>query len=75
MDVFARLLGLRYDAIPTRHAYYRNLRLIHEHFGCDRASISENQLRDYLKRPRFPTVLAATCGRTHTNDTIHGRAR
>ncbi|MGE3309223.1 MAG: hypothetical protein AB7O66_04570, partial [Limisphaerales bacterium] len=32
MDRFAKALALRYDANRTRHAYYRQLRLIHEHF-------------------------------------------
>ena len=32
---FAKALALRYDANRTRHAYYRQLRLLHEHFACD----------------------------------------
>ncbi len=48
MARFAGLLALRYDANRTRHAYYRQLRLIQEHLRCDPASITEAQLRDYF---------------------------
>jgi integrase/recombinase XerD len=45
---FADHLALSYDANRTRHAYYRQLRLIHQYFGCDPATITEAQLRDYF---------------------------
>ncbi len=32
MKRFAQLLALRYDMARTRHSYYRDLRLLHEHF-------------------------------------------
>jgi site-specific recombinase XerD len=48
MGRFAKELALRYDANRTRHSYYRQLRLIHEHFHIDPALISEAQLRDYF---------------------------
>jgi integrase/recombinase XerD len=48
MRDFARLLALRYEAVRTRHSYYRDLRLLHEHFTCDPASLSEAQVTDYL---------------------------
>jgi integrase/recombinase XerD len=48
MTRFADFLALRYDANRTRHAYYRQLRLIHEYFGCDPVHITEAQLRDYF---------------------------
>ena len=49
MADFARLLALRYEALRTRHSYYRDLRLIHEHFdGSDPALLSEAQITDYL---------------------------
>ena len=48
MARFAKALALRYDANRTRHSYYRQLRLIHEHFACDPAQLSEPQLRDYF---------------------------
>lgn len=48
MASFAQRLGLRYDANRTRHSYYRQLRLIHEHFGCDPALLTEAQVRDYF---------------------------
>ena len=48
MARFAQLLALRYDANRTRHAYYRQVRLIQEHFASDPAALSETQLRDYF---------------------------
>lgn len=48
MARFAELLALRYDANRTRHAYYRQLRLIHQHFGTDPSALTEPQLRDYF---------------------------
>ena len=48
MDRFAKALALRYDANRTRHAYYRQLRLIHQHFKSDPALLTEAQLRDYF---------------------------
>lgn len=48
MSRFADFLALRYDANRTRHAYYRQVRLIHQHFACDPVAISEAQLRDYF---------------------------
>jgi hypothetical protein len=48
MARFADFLALRYDANRTRHAYYRQVRLMHEHLQCDPAGITEAQLRDYF---------------------------
>ncbi len=48
MARFADHLALSYDANRTRHSYYRQLRLIHQHLGCDPATITESQLRDYF---------------------------
>ena len=48
MARFAQTLALRYDANRTRHAYYRQLRLLHQHVTCDPAQITEAQLRDYF---------------------------
>jgi len=48
MARFAKALALRYDANRTRHAYYRQLRLLHEHFACDPVQLTESQLRDYF---------------------------
>ena len=48
MSLFADFLALRYDANRTRHAYYRQLRLIHEHFACDPTTLTESRLRDYF---------------------------
>lgn len=52
MRRFAELLNLRHDANRTRHAYYRDMRLIHEHFGCDPEALAETHLRDYLLHVR-----------------------
>ena len=46
MAQFADLLALRYDANRTRHSYYRQLRLIHQHFNGDPSTITEAQLRE-----------------------------
>jgi integrase/recombinase XerD len=48
MAQFARVLALRYDSVRTRHSYYRQLRLLAEHFNADPASLTEEMLRDYL---------------------------
>lgn len=48
MKSFAQFLALRYDANRTRHSYYRQMRLVHEHCTCDPATIIEDQLRDYF---------------------------
>lgn len=48
MARFADHLALSYDANRTRHSYYRQLRLIHQHAGCDPATLTEAQLRDYF---------------------------
>jgi len=48
MHEFAKLLTLRYDANRTRYSYYRAMRLIHEYFECDPATITEDQVRDYF---------------------------
>jgi integrase/recombinase XerD len=48
MKDFAELLALRYDVSRTRHSYYRDVRLIHEHFDEDPAGLDERQVRDYF---------------------------
>jgi len=48
MAEFAKLLNLRHDSNRTRHSYYRDLRLLHEHFGKDPVLVSENEFRDYI---------------------------
>jgi len=48
MARFADLLALRFDCNRTCHSYYRQVRLIHDHCGCDPAEITEAQLRDYF---------------------------
>ena len=48
MRRYAELLGVRHDSARTRHSYYRAMRLLHEHFGTDPATITEDQFRDYI---------------------------
>ncbi|MCP5115765.1 MAG: hypothetical protein GY953_33470 [bacterium] len=48
MKRFAEVLAHRYDAIRTRHSYYRDLRLIQEHVDSDPATVTEDQFRDYI---------------------------
>jgi len=69
MARFAQALALRYDANRTRHAYYRQLRLIHEHFSSDPALLTEAQLRDYflfvkLKKQWMPKSIRQTVAAT-----------
>lgn len=48
MSRFAQLLLLRYDAVRTRHSYYRDMRLLHEYFGCDPDGLTESDVTDYF---------------------------
>ena len=48
MDDFAKRLSLRYDAVRTCHSYYRQGRLLHEHFDTDPIDLTESDLRDYF---------------------------
>jgi site-specific recombinase XerD len=48
MKRFAEFLALRHDNIRTCCAYYRQLRLLHEHFQTDPEKLAEEQLREYF---------------------------
>ena len=48
MAEFAKRLALRTDAARTRHSYYRDMRVLHGHFGCDPATLTEDQFRDFI---------------------------
>lgn len=48
MQRFAGHLVLSHDTARTRHSYYRQMRLIHEHFGRDPESLGEEEIRDYI---------------------------
>lgn len=48
MKRFAELLVLRFNTPRTRHSYYRQMRLVHEHCGGDPADITEERFRDYV---------------------------
>lgn len=48
MRRYAELLALRHDCLRTRHSYYRAMRLLHEHFRRDPATLGEDQFRDYI---------------------------
>ncbi|MBP6603117.1 MAG: phage integrase N-terminal SAM-like domain-containing protein [Verrucomicrobiales bacterium] len=43
-----KLLNLRHGSNRTRHSYYRDMRLVHQHFSCDPAGITESQFRNYI---------------------------
>ena len=48
MRRYAELLALRHDCGRTRHSYYRAMRVLHEHFRVDPATLGEDQFRDYI---------------------------
>lgn len=48
MKRFAECLALRYDHTRTRHSYYRQLRLLTEHFDADPAQLTEEQIREFF---------------------------
>ena len=48
MQRFAEHLALGSTMPRTRHSYYRSLRLIHEYFRSDPATLTEDQFRDYI---------------------------
>jgi site-specific recombinase XerD len=48
MRRYAELLAVSHDSARTRHSYYRAMRLVHEHFGVDPATLGEDQFRDYI---------------------------
>jgi integrase/recombinase XerD len=48
MKRFAEFLALRYDCTRTCCAYYRQMRLLHEHFQSDPGELSEDHLREYF---------------------------
>jgi len=48
MKQYAELLALRYDATSTRKGYYRQVRLIGDHFECDPSVLPEDQVRAFI---------------------------
>lgn len=48
MKRFAGFLALRFNTPRTRHAYYRQMRLLHEFCRRDPAILTEEHLRDYI---------------------------
>jgi integrase/recombinase XerD len=48
MKRFAEFLTLRFDAPRTRHSYYRQLGLVQKFCQCDPATLTEEQVRDYI---------------------------
>ena len=48
MRRYAELLALKYDCARTRHSYYRAMRVLHEYFRSDPATLGEDQFRDYI---------------------------
>src|SRR5438874_13332914 len=45
---FQQHVDLQDYPLPTRKEYVRNLRKLAEHFQCDPATLTENQLREYF---------------------------
>ena len=48
MRRFAQLPALRFDMVRTRHAWYRDLRLLREHCQADPAVLPGEHLRDCI---------------------------
>jgi integrase len=48
MKRFAELLALRYDAFSTRKGYYRQVRLLMDHYRCDPSTLCEEQVRAFF---------------------------
>ena len=48
MERFAEHVALQFDIDRTCHAYYRQMRLIHEYCECDPEKLTENLLREYF---------------------------
>ena len=48
MRRYAELLAVRHDSPRTRHSYYRAMRLLHEHYRVDPATLGEAEFRDYI---------------------------
>jgi len=80
MKRFADLLALRYDMPRTRHSYYRQIGLIGKHFDTDPATLTEEQLRDYILHVKLrkhwkPKTMrqCAACARLFFTDMLgHG---
>src|SRR4051794_1841419 len=45
---FQQHVHLKDYRLPTKKEYVRNLRKLAEHFQCDPATLTENQLREYF---------------------------
>lgn len=48
MDQFAKSIGLAIKSVRSRHAYYRQVRLLMEFFERDPAELNETDLREYF---------------------------
>lgn len=48
MKRFAELLALRYEVSRTRQSYYRQVRLLMDHFDCDPSTLCEEQVREFF---------------------------
>jgi hypothetical protein len=56
----AGLLALWHEAVRTRHACYRAMRLVHEHFGQDPATLRKDQFQDCILDAKAPMADAAS---------------
>lgn len=48
LNDYARFLGINKKSPRSRHAYYRQVRKLMEHFDADPATLTEDQVRDYF---------------------------
>lgn len=48
MSDYAKFICLNKKSPRSRHAYYRQVRMLMEHFDADPASLTEEQIRDYF---------------------------
>ena len=48
MSDFAKRLSLSYDSVRTCYSYYRQIRLLQEHYDTDPAKLTEAEVRDYF---------------------------
>jgi hypothetical protein len=54
MRRYAELLALKYDCARTRHSYYRAMRVLHDYFRADPATLGEDQFRKKMNPdPQF----------------------
>lgn len=48
MNDYAKRLSLQFDSVRTCYSYYRQLRLLQEHYDADPGKLTQAQVRDYF---------------------------